>query len=260
MATVDERMSTCEMYEKKCIIVIPVYKKELTETEYKCLENYREKLPGFRIVFIAPVDIDDSYYAKRWEGISIIKFDTWSADSLNDYNRLLMTPEFYNRFSDYEYMFILQLDGWLIKGEEELKRFLQMGFDYIGAPWRDGGYRYYKRVIRGANYIRFLRYFTGETICRVGNGGVSLRRVKRMEAFFRAYEKEKVNWEKAEDIFISFYGQKRKFRLRIPPVETAKEFSLETDMKEEILEGNLPMAVHKWERYFPELLSVLKII
>ena len=48
MATVDERMSTCEMYEKKCIIVIPVYKKELTETEYKCLENYREKLPGNR--------------------------------------------------------------------------------------------------------------------------------------------------------------------------------------------------------------------
>lgn len=43
-------------------------------------------------------------------------------------------------------------------------------------------------------------------------------------------------------------------------METAKEFSLETDMKEEILEGNLPMAVHKWERYFPELLSVLKII
>ena len=132
------------------------YKKELTETEYKCLENYREKLPGFRIVFIAPVDIDDSYYAKRWEGISIIKFDTWSADSLNDYNRLLMTPEFYNRFSDYEYMFILQLDGWLIKGEEELKRFLQMGFDYIGAPWRDGGYRYYKRVIRGAKYLQLF--------------------------------------------------------------------------------------------------------
>lgn len=248
------------MNENECIIVIPIYKNELAEIEYVCLENYRKKLSCFRFGFIAPFDIDVSYYAKRWKEVPIIKFDTWRAKSLNDYNRLLMTSEFYGRFIEYDYMLMLQLDGWLIKGSEELKQFLQMGYDYIGAPWPEGGLRYYKRIIRGANHIKLLRCFTGETICRVGNGGVSLRRVERMEEFFNAYEKEKENWEKAEDIFISFYGQKRKFRLKIPPVETAKEFSLETDMKKEILEGNLPMAVHKWERYFPDLLSVLKII
>lgn len=248
------------MVENKCVVIIPIYKNSLTEIEYLCLKNYRRKLFDFQFIFIAPVELNVSYYVKNWKGISIKRFVAWRADSLDDYNRLLMSPEFYDHFWDYEYMLILQLDGWLIKGSEELKHFLQMGYDYIGAPWPEGGLRYYRRIIRGANHIKLLRYFTGETICRVGNGGVSLRRIKSMEAFFRKYEEEKKEWERAEDIFISFYGQKRKFKLKIPSVEIAKQFSLEKNMKEEILKGNLPMAVHKWEIYYPELLSVLKII
>lgn len=246
------------MTGKDCIIIIPIYKNELSEQEYFCLENYRKKLYDMPFCFIAPRDVADSYYSKRWKNISIVKFDTWHADSLDDYNNLLMTPDFYNKFSEYDYMLILQLDGWLIKGKEELEYFLKMEYDYIGAPWPDGGYRYYKRVIRGANHIKLLRHFTGETICKVGNGGVSLRRIKSLEMFFRVYKKEKENWEKAEDIFISFYGQKRKYKLRIPSVEIAKQFSLEKDMKKEISEGNIPMAVHKWELYFPELLSIIE--
>lgn len=246
--------------ENECIIIIPIYKNKLSETECLCLNNYRKKLEGFPFCFIAPIDIEDSFYLNNWEEIPIMRFKTWNANSLDNYNSLLMTPGFYDCFLDHKYMLILQLDGWLIKGREELNYFLGMEYDYIGAPWSGGGYRYYKRNIRGANYIKFLRYFTGETICEVGNGGVSLRNVKSMKTFFGIYEKEKTEWEKAEDIFISFYGQKRKFRLKFPSVEMATRFSLEKDMKREIAGGNLPMAVHKWEVYFPELLSVLKVI
>lgn len=246
------------MAEYDCIVIVPIYKKKLNEIEYLCLSNFRKKLFGFPFSFIAPVDIEDDYYTKKWNGLSIKKFAAWCTDSLDDYNKLLMTPEFYSRFLNYDYMLILQLDGWLIKGKEELKQFVQMGYDYIGAPWEDGGYRYYKRVIHGADHIKLLRCFTGETICRVGNGGVSLRRIKSMESFFRAYEKERESWNKAEDIFISYYGQKRKYKLKIPSVEVAKQFSLEKDMKMEILSGNIPMAVHKWEKYYPELLSILE--
>lgn len=246
------------MPQEKCVVIIPIYKNKLNELEYTCLKNYQKKLFDSAFYFIAPIDLDDSYYNEKWREIPLIKFNIWHADSLNDYNNLLMTPDFYSRFFEYEYMLILQLDGWMIKGREELEQFLGMNYDYIGAPWPDGGYRYYKRTIRGANYIKFLRFFTGETICRVGNGGVSLRRVKSMEAFFRIYTREKEEWGMAEDIFISFYASKRKYKLRIPSAEIARQFSLEKDMKKEILEGNVPMAVHKWEKYFPELLSFLK--
>ena len=246
------------MAEYDCVVIVPIYKKTLNEIEYLCLSNYRKKLSGLPFGFIAPMDIEEDYYTKKRDGLPVKKFATWCADSLDDYNRLLMTPEFYSGFLNYDYMLILQLDGWLIKGKEELKRFLQMGYDYMGAPWTDGGYRYYKRIIHGANHIKLLRYFTGETICRVGNGGVSLRRIKNMESFFRAYDKERKEWNKAEDIFISYYGQKRKYKLEIPSVEIAKQFSLEKDMKKEILSGNVPMAVHKWEKYYPELFSILE--
>ena len=74
-----------------------------------------------------------------------------------------------------------------------------------------------------------------------------------MIRFFEVWEPEAEVWGKAEDIFISFYGQKRKCELNIAPVKVARYFSLETNMKEEIENGNIPFAVHKWEQYYPEL-------
>ena len=120
------------MAEYDCVVIVPIYKKTLNEIEYLCLSNYRKKLSGLPFGFIAPMDIEEDYYTKKWDGLPVKKFATWCADSLDDYNRLLMTPEFYSGFLNYDYMLILQLDGWLIKGKEELKRFLQMGYDYMG--------------------------------------------------------------------------------------------------------------------------------
>ena len=34
-----------------------------------------------------------------------------------------------------------------------------------------------------------------------------------------------------------------------------KSFALEEDMKEEIEKGNIPYAVHAWEKHYPELLQ-----
>ncbi len=242
---------------KECIVLIPVYREMLCENEELSLKNNMEKLRQFPICFIAPENVKTSYYEENWRDIALIKFHNWSADSLEDYNRLLMKPEFYEKFSEYNYMFILQLDGWLIKGEKELTEFLREGYDYIGAPWPAGGYRYCKRIIPGAGHSKVINYLQGETICKVGNGGVSLRKTESMISFFRIYGKEADKWEKAEDIFISFYGHKRKYRLRIPSEEIAERFSLEADMKEKIQAGNIPMAVHKWEKYYPELLDDL---
>lgn len=242
---------------KDCVVVIPVYKSKLNDIEYACLRNCREKLDGFSFCFIAPVDIKDGYYHRNLPPVPLKKFGNWNSNSLDDYNRLLMTADFYHQFSEYRYMLIFQLDGWLIKGGKELDQFLALDFDYIGAPWVNEGYRYCKRIIRGAGHSKIINFLQGETICKVGNGGVSLRKIKSMSRFFEIYKKEAESWDKAEDIFISFYGQKQKYRLKIPQEEIAKKFSLEKNMKEEISAGNIPLAVHKWEEYYPELLDDL---
>ena len=76
-----------------------------------------------------------------------------------------------------------------------------------------------------------------------------------MIRFFNAWKDTASEWNNAEDIFISFYGQKKKCELNIAPVNVASRFSLETNMKVEIANGNIPFAVHKWEQYYPELIT-----
>jgi hypothetical protein len=72
------------------------------------------------------------------------------------YNRLMLSREFYARFAAYEYVLIHQLDAIVFGSVEP---FLGMGVDYLGAPWIE-------HDANGAPYLT-----------RVGNGGLSLRRV-----------------------------------------------------------------------------------
>jgi len=245
------------MNEEVCV-VIPIYKEILDMQEETVLNECRDKLEGLDFFFMAPSDLNISYY-KKVEHCEILSFSDWRKDDILDYNHLLMTSDFYKKFSAYEYMFIFQLDGMLLKGLDELIHFIRMGYDYMGAPWPGEGYRYCKRLIPGSGHISSLRRFQGETICKVGNGGVSIRKVDSMIHFFDTWKFEAMTWDKAEDIFISFYGQKRKYRLNIAPVGIAKQFSLEIDMKEKIGNGQIPFAVHKWEKYYPELLEEIGI-
>jgi hypothetical protein len=78
--------------------------------------------------------------------------------SSSTYSRLLLSADFYRRFSDYDYILIYQLDCLVFS--ENLNRWCDMGFDYIGAPWVGLG-------PDGSAYVS-----------RVGNGGLSLRKVR----------------------------------------------------------------------------------
>ena len=240
---------------KKCCVVIPIYKTVLNSVEQVVLNHFLQKIQNYPWCFMAPSDLDLRWYQNNYPEIAQQVFAGWKSDSLDDYNQLMMKPSFYKRFDDYGYIFIFQLDGFILKDDGVLNEFLDMDYDYIGAPFPGEGFRYLKRIIPGSGHISLLNKLQGETICRVGNGGVSLRKVEAMIRFFHAWEAEKSEWNNAEDIFISFYGQKRKCKLNIAPVEIASRFSLETNMKMKITNGNIPFAVHKWERYYPELLT-----
>ena len=47
--------------------------------------------------------------------------------------RLLMWPPFYQRFTDYEYIFVYHLDALVFSSD--LESWCEAGWDYIGAPW-----------------------------------------------------------------------------------------------------------------------------
>ncbi len=243
--------------KKECIVVIPIYKSELNGIERKSLERCREELCGYPFTFIAPGDIKEQFYLENYPEIPIRKYENWQHDRLDDYNALMLNPEFYQGFSLYEFMFLFQTDGWFLGSKEQFQTFLQMDVDYIGAPWGDEGFRFCKRIIPGAGKIKLLYLLEQSVTCYVGNGGVSLRRISQMIALLQEKRKALLTWEKAEDLFISYHAQKSKCHFRVASKEVAEGFALEMNMREKISTGKIPMAVHKWETFYPELLDDL---
>jgi hypothetical protein len=151
-----------------CTVVIPVYKefKCLSKSEIQSLSQCFKKLIGHHFIFIGPTHFnfhdylllanENSSYAK------VQRFDNHYFESINGYNLLLLSRLFYRKFRNYQYILIYQTDAWVFKNE--LLMWCKSGYDYIGAPW----------------FSSFSQNITTSNIIGVGNGGFSLRNVKKM--------------------------------------------------------------------------------
>lgn len=122
----------------------------------QCLRILRD----YPIVLVAPIGLDvAAYNAILGANFSCHYFHKKYFSSINGYNKLMMSNDFYSRLSSYDYILIYQLDAYVFK--DELISWCKLNYDYIGAPWFDG---FHKNTTLS---------FAG-----VGNGGFSLRRVK----------------------------------------------------------------------------------
>jgi hypothetical protein len=96
--------------------------------------------------------------APKLLGIPVIRFDDHYFKGTAGYNRLLLSPEFYQRLRSYNYILIYQLDCLVFSND--LLSWCAKGWDYVGAPW----FKDHKADVT-------------EGLWAVGNGGLSLRRV-----------------------------------------------------------------------------------
>ena len=108
-------------------------------------------------------------------------FDDAFFTDIHAYNTLMLSPEFYERFTAYRYILIAQLDTYIFR--DELQAWCARGYDYVGAPWivRDI-YRHPLMRLCSAIKKRYCEA-TGKpnsqvTGNKVGNGGLSLRKVE----------------------------------------------------------------------------------
>lgn len=153
-------------------ILIPVYKKELTLEEERSFKQCLYILNHYPIVVVTHQTLSiDSYIQiakKLGVNIEIEYFDEEYFKSVTAYSRLLLSKIFYLRFQHTKYIFIYQLDGFVFR--DELNEWCERGYDYIGAPW----------------FKDYKSHEDGAMLCKVGNGGVSLRKVS---AFLSVFEK-----------------------------------------------------------------------
>lgn len=149
--------------EASCVVVVPVYKSELSEDELISVRHLYYYLNGYRIVLAIPSGLN----------VSSLQFDTVEFDdayfqSRQGYSQLLLSREFYSSFERYDFILIYQLDCLVFSGD--LNMWLNAGYDYIGAPWFSGS----ERPEKGFS--------------RTGNGGLSLRKTS---AFLKVIDSKK---------------------------------------------------------------------
>jgi hypothetical protein len=123
-----QRPKLPEKRKTRIATVTPVYRKALTPDEQISLHHLRHFLSQYENIAIVPDGLRVTL-----PGLHIKRFPSQCFESEATYNRLLLTPTFYQAFSDYDYILIYQPDCLVFS--TDLKYWCDIGYDYIGAPW-----------------------------------------------------------------------------------------------------------------------------
>lgn len=162
-------------------VVIPIYRNTFSNLEMRSLRQTSEILKRYRISIIKPESLDVSELLVSFPSFHVRSFKDKYFDGIAGYNSLMMSADFYSSFQDSEYILICQTDAYVFR--DELQEWCMEGYDYVGAPWL-------KKPIYNlpiVSWIMRLSYLRDKRLGRrnkqdlynkVGNGGLSLRRVK----------------------------------------------------------------------------------
>jgi hypothetical protein len=252
-----------------CAVVVPMYQARLSPVEQVSLEQTVEVLAEYPVFLVGP-ELLEPYFKKLQQQFSRIQYQTFSDRffaSIDGYNNLLLSEHFYKRFSEYEYMLIVQTDALVLTNC--VQAWCAKQYSYVGAPWFDG----------------FTTPTYPLTLNSVGNGGFSLRRIPD---FLKVLSRPRVfrntlmqgwpgNWASTlyryikdyhsvvfkdvhlnidvnEDVFWGLFVRPQCSFFRVPSAIEAVSFSFEAhpDHLYELNRQQLPFGVHAWQRYQPE--------
>ncbi|MCL1892691.1 MAG: hypothetical protein FWG02_00455 [Holophagaceae bacterium] len=226
------------------IFVVPVYLPQLPDLDLFSLKHSVDVLnPERKIAFICQQSLDTSYYSNLFPNVEFITFDDNYFLSVENYSRLLLSEFFYQKFDNFEFALISQTDAILLR--DELDYWVSQDYDYIGAPWPTS-----------LSIVVNTDIYKGQekkVYSSVGNGGLSLRRVKKCIKLLNEFPEAVTNMSNAgihEDLFFSVFGQLSN-DFSIPDKISASKFSMEisADYFLYLNGGHPPMGGHAWWRY-----------
>ena len=254
--------------KKLASIVIPIYKICPDESELTSLKQSIKVLSAYDFIIVCPESLDAKYYEELFIAnninYTIQRFDNKYFEGILGYNRLLLSFDFYSRFTDYEYMLIYQLDAYVFN--DDLEYWCNLGYDYIGAPWVI--FDPTQKTLKGR-----IKYRTEQKInsllnkpnswllngLRVGNGGFSLRKISKFRKIILKYENsdrlakyytpQSIHYN--EDIFWSCEVNRYYPYLRIPSYKKALYFAfeLQPEICFRLTKHTLPFGCHGFSRF-----------
>lgn len=242
-------------------IVVPIYKTTLDSYEKKSLDQLVKVLCDYPKVIIKPRSLDVREILDKYENqFDVQDFDDSYFMNIIGYNRLMLAPEFYEKFLDVKYILIYQLDAYVFR--DELRYWCNLDYDYVGAPWLCK--LKYKRklmqlflAIRGVIYSMLKIKHRQQCFYKVGNGGLSLRKTAthykftlEKQAIIQKYLK---NVSKSslfnEDVFWGMEATKDK-GYRVPTWREALLFSFDLfpEVAYKYSGEKLPFGCHRWNK------------
>ncbi len=227
-------------HDQQVIIVIPVYKSVPDPEEIRALKRALHIFSLHPLRLIGPDDMDYSaYIAAGISNDNIIGMARHHFSSIKAYNRLLCNEEFYSAFKAYEYLLIFQTDAWVFR--DELTEWCKKGYDYIGSPWL-----WKPEPVKKHHLLDLWPLMKG----RVGNGGVSLRKISIMIKYATLAKILFYLTGKNEDFIWLLVSGLPGTRIKKPMADEALKFCIEMEPEEAMARtGGLPFTTHAYMRY-----------
>lgn len=239
-------------------VVVPVYRPVLGERERASLAQTVRVLAARQIVLLHPSDMDVTGIVAEFPSLRPLAVSPeWLGrrNGIAGYNRMMLCAEFYDLFADTEYILICHTDAWIFR--DELDLWCGRGYDCVAAPWIRRRV-YDLPLLRG--YLAWRRRRAerrGETLRqslygRIGNGGLSLRRVDRFRRACRQYAAVAEGFLSAphhlhnEDVFWALVPKD----FRYPSQREALGFSFDANPSAcyRLAGKHLPMGCHSWSK------------
>ncbi|WAC01876.1 DUF5672 family protein [Lacinutrix neustonica] len=141
-------------------------------------------------------------------------------ETVYGYNSLMLSDAFYERFLNFKYLLIYQLDAFVFKNE--LLQWCEKDYDYIGAPWIASPDTLLKKMLSIFNSKR--KRERQKIFFKVGNGGFSLRNIAKCYQIAQEMKseiatnlkREKNDFYIMEDVFWSIIVPKHYSDFKIP--------------------------------------------
>lgn len=267
---------------KKYCIIIPIYKETLDCVEEISLKRLRKVLVDDKmnvgvwhemkdyspVYLVCPEGLDTSAYEKIYNvgypeiDLKKIEFEPGYFMSTATYSQLCISYDFYDKFSEYEYMLIYQLDCYLF--EDKIKEWCDKGYDYIGGPIlsTDCGWDTVKNSRKGKKWTPY-----------VGNGGFSLRKIETFKDITDPNGELRRKYRLTDDVLSKVIFEDKYFcndlynfyELDIPGWIEATNFAV--DMSVDVIYdyfklNTKPMGIHSvdknirwWKKIIPEFMD-----
>lgn len=256
--------------DKLVTIIIPVYKKELSNLEKISFKQVLKILgKRYSICLICPENLSlNSYYtiAQNNETINLQhkRFPLFFFENIKSYNKLMLSVDFYEKFLNYKYLLIYQLDCYVFK--DKLEYWCNQNYDYIGAPW-------FTYSIYNLTKFKKLKFFAKQYFnsilkkkvtenslyYKVGNGGLSLRKTEKFYQILLNYDQNIIDQYTGndstslfnEDVFWSYEVNKGFIKkLKIPNYKKAVQFSIDPcpNIAMKFIYPELPFGCHAWQK------------